>query len=52
MSKHWSEQYQCICGKRFRSYVEEARHRHNFPLLCRRKKRWKKEDYERVRTGE
>jgi hypothetical protein len=26
---------QCICGKRFRSIMAEAQHRHNFPLLCR-----------------
>lgn len=25
----------CRCGRRFRSYGAEARHRHNFPLLCK-----------------
>lgn len=25
----------CRCGKRFRSYQAEARHRHNFPVLCK-----------------
>ena len=25
----------CACGARFRSYAAEARHRHNFPALCR-----------------
>lgn len=24
-----------VCGMRFRSMNAEARHRHNFPLLCR-----------------
>lgn len=37
--KHWSEQYAChVCGKRHRSYMEDARHRHNFPYLCKVKK--------------
>lgn len=26
------------CGMKFRSAIAEARHRHNFPLLCKRKK--------------
>lgn len=26
--------YSCRCGKKFRSYAAEARHRHNFPALC------------------
>jgi hypothetical protein len=37
MKRHWSEKLACSCGKTFRSYTAEARHRHNFPLLCRRK---------------
>lgn len=37
--RHWSEVYSCRCGMRFRSYAAEARHRHNFPLLCRKAKR-------------
>lgn len=38
MKKHWSEIYQCQCGKKFRSYYAEAVHRHNFPILCKPKK--------------
>lgn len=30
------------CGKRFRSMIAEARHRHNFPALCTRNKRFAK----------
>jgi hypothetical protein len=39
MKRHWSEQLACRCGAVFRSYAAEARHRHNFPLLCRAPKR-------------
>jgi len=28
----------CRCGATFRSYGAEARHRHNFPMLCRKAK--------------
>lgn len=28
------------CGARFRSMVAEARHRHNWPVLCKRNKRF------------
>ena len=28
------------CGKRFYSMIDEARHRHNFPVLCIRNKRF------------
>lgn len=28
------------CGARFRSMQAEARHRHNFPALCKRNKRF------------
>lgn len=28
----------CSCGMRFRSMYTEARHRHNFPALCRKPK--------------
>jgi hypothetical protein len=32
---------QCpACGKRFYSYGAEARHRHNFPTLCIRNKKF------------
>lgn len=35
MAKHWSEVLSCgNCGMRFRSMSAEARHRHNYPLLC------------------
>jgi hypothetical protein len=30
------------CGKRFRSMIAEARHRHNFPTLCTRNKRFER----------
>lgn len=34
---------QChACGMRFRSMLAEAKHRHNFPALCKKtSKRWK-----------
>jgi len=35
MRKHWSEVLSCRCGKTFQSAVDEARHRHNFPMLCK-----------------
>lgn len=35
MARHWSERLSCSCGASFRSYAAEAKHRHNFPLLCR-----------------
>lgn len=28
------------CGSRFRSAIAEARHRHNFPVMCKRNKRF------------
>lgn len=40
MKRHWSETWSCRCGATFRSSAAEAKHRHNFPLLCRRKKRY------------
>lgn len=38
MGKHWSERPSpCnACGASFRSALAEARHRHNFPHLCKR----------------
>lgn len=37
MTKHWSEALFCPhCGKTFRSALAEAKHRHNFPLLCKK----------------
>lgn len=30
--------YGCQCGMTFRTAIAEARHRHNFPLLCRQPK--------------
>jgi hypothetical protein len=38
MKRHWSETYGCACGARFTSYAAGARHRHNYPLLCRQPK--------------
>lgn len=29
------------CGKTFRSMTAEAKHRHNFPVMCTRNKRFK-----------
>lgn len=31
----------CICGARFCNYAAEARHRHNFPALCRQSRKAK-----------
>ncbi|MBP0483970.1 hypothetical protein [Sagittula salina] len=29
--------YHCFaCGQTFRTYAAEAKHRHNFPVLCRK----------------
>lgn len=47
----------CQCGKKFRSYTAEARHRHNFPALCRRKPKAEWEvvaglEWTRTRDGE
>jgi hypothetical protein len=28
------------CGARFRSMIAEAKHRHNFPVMCKRNKRF------------
>jgi len=38
MKRHWSDKLQCQCGMTFRTAIAEARHRHNFPILCRRPK--------------
>lgn len=34
----WTDRFSCQCGRTFRSYATEARHRHNFPALCRKKR--------------
>ena len=39
--KHWSEKLVCQCGKSFSSLSAEAVHRHNFPALCKPKKKAK-----------
>lgn len=39
MKSHWSDRYECVCGMKFRSYATEAKHRHNFPALCRKGKK-------------
>jgi len=36
--KHWSEQLFCRCGATFRTPLAEAKHRHNFPLFCKKAK--------------
>ena len=41
MPKHWSEKLVCSCGMSFRSYAAEAKHRHNYPALCRPKRKTK-----------
>lgn len=28
----------CICGKSFRSFSAETKHRHNFPIFCNKDK--------------
>lgn len=34
-------QLEChACGERFRSMIAEARHRHNFPVMCKRNRRF------------
>lgn len=30
------------CGSKFRSMIAEAKHRHNFPAMCKRNKRFAK----------
>jgi hypothetical protein len=36
---------QCnLCGMKFTSYTQEAKHRHNAPLLCKKKKIAKRRD--------
>lgn len=38
------------CGMRFRTPIAEAKHRHNFPAMCKRNKRfaaWEREMRER-----
>lgn len=38
-SKTWNRMTRgCSCGYMARSAISEARHRHNFPLLCRQSK--------------
>lgn len=46
--------WSCRCGKTFRSYGAEARHRHNFPMLCKAakpKKRGQKGEAGHQRPG-
>ena len=38
------------CGTRFRSMSSEAKHRHNFPVLCKRNRRFA--DWQKKVTGE
>jgi hypothetical protein len=33
---HWSEWHTCTCGFKSLDYCKAARHRHNFPALCRK----------------
>lgn len=36
--RHWADKLSCQCGATFRSALAEAKHRHNFPALCKRPK--------------
>ena len=36
MERRLHEMFSCSCGAKFRSMSAEAKHRHNFPALCRR----------------
>lgn len=39
--RHWTDQLSChACGATFRNMNAESRHRHNFPALCKRNKRF------------
>ena len=39
--RHWTEKLQChVCGQTFRSMISEAKHRHNFPAMCKRNKQF------------
>lgn len=41
MPKKGRWEYQChVCGMKFRTPLAEARHRHNFPALCKRNKQF------------
>lgn len=43
MGRHWSGKMSChACGTTFRSAISEARHRHNFPVMCKRNKQFAK----------
>ena len=34
---------QChACGAKFRTMIDEARHRHNFPVFCKRNKQFER----------
>lgn len=37
--RDWTDRMQCSCGMTFRSMSAEAKHRHNFPLLCKGKEK-------------
>lgn len=38
MARDWRDKMTCICGWSTFNPIAEARHRHNFPLLCRKPK--------------
>lgn len=41
MPKKGRWEYQChVCGMKFRTYAAEAKHRHNWPALCKRNKQF------------
>ena len=45
MGRHWLDRSRLTChacGHVARSAIEEARHRHNFPTLCKRNKQFER----------
>lgn len=42
MKRDWRDRLECsACGTVFCSYAKEAQHRHSFPVMCKRNKRFK-----------
>lgn len=43
MGRHWTERLSChACGTTFRTSIAEAKHRHNFPVMCKRNAAFKR----------
>lgn len=49
--RHWSERMGCICGWSTFSTTAEARHRHNFPILCKPAKKPKEPRAKKLLTA-